>query len=186
MEYRLTRSTRHGFPASDQGVPSPLRLRRRPRSRGWRGIGDRADLAPCEEWAKGFDAQAMRAIQAALESAIQALPWMDLVATPVTLVGVGYAAIVVHCREWGVVLMLAWNASVGAVLQDVQPFVGEGFCRASSSGQSIRHPSNSRASKAALTRQWGGRATRRIRICRSGPLSIRWLHRPRRAGWIPR
>ena len=52
---------------------------------------------------------------------------MNLVATLIALVGVGYAAIAAHRREWGVVLVLAWIASGGAVLYDVQPFVFVGF-----------------------------------------------------------
>lgn len=50
------------------------------------------------------------------------LPVLNLFGTVVALVGIGYAAIAGHRREWGVVLVLAWISSVVAVLSEVQPF----------------------------------------------------------------
>ena len=50
------------------------------------------------------------------------VPAMNLVATLVALVGVGYSAIAAHRREWGVVLVFAWISSVAAALLDVELF----------------------------------------------------------------
>ena len=51
------------------------------------------------------------------------LPIVNLAATCLALVGVGYSAIAAHRREWGVVLVLAWIFSVLGVLIEFQPFV---------------------------------------------------------------
>ena len=50
------------------------------------------------------------------------LPVMNLLATLVALVGVGYSAIAAHRREWGVVLVLAWVSSVAAAVLNVETF----------------------------------------------------------------
>ena len=57
-----------------------------------------------------------------LDAVMILLPVMNLVATLVALVGVGYSAIAAHRREWGVVLVFAWISSVAAALLDVVPF----------------------------------------------------------------
>lgn len=53
---------------------------------------------------------------------MELLPIFNLVATAIALIGVGYSAIAAHRKEWGLVLVLAWLASILAVLFDVEPF----------------------------------------------------------------
>jgi len=57
-----------------------------------------------------------------LTEVAQLLPIVNLVARLIALVGVGYAAIASHRREWGAVLVLAWLFSVAAALFDIEPF----------------------------------------------------------------
>lgn len=54
--------------------------------------------------------------------AIVLLPILNLIASIVALVGVGYAAIAAHRREWGATLVLAWLFSVAAALFDIVPY----------------------------------------------------------------
>lgn len=56
-------------------------------------------------------------------AAMEALPVMNLAATILALVGVSYAAIAAHRREWSVALVIAWVSSIAAALLDVGPFV---------------------------------------------------------------
>ena len=58
-----------------------------------------------------------------LEVAAQVLPWMNVVASLVALVGVGYSAIAAHRREWGATLVFAFLCSVVAAVFDIEPFV---------------------------------------------------------------
>ena len=57
------------------------------------------------------------------EKLMVALPAMDLLATLVALVGVGYSAIAAHRREWSAVLVLAWICSVAAAVLNIDLFV---------------------------------------------------------------
>jgi len=56
------------------------------------------------------------------DAAMVVLPVMNLAATVVALVGVGYSAIAAHRREWGVVLVFAWISSVAAALLNIDLF----------------------------------------------------------------
>ncbi len=62
-------------------------------------------------------------LSSSMNTAMQLLPVMNLVATLVALMGVGYSAIAAHRREWGAVLVLAFVFSVAAAVLDIQPFV---------------------------------------------------------------
>lgn len=51
----------------------------------------------------------------------------NLTGTIVALVGIAYAAIAAHRREWSVMLVLAWIASVVGVFGELKPLVYVAF-----------------------------------------------------------
>ena len=51
------------------------------------------------------------------------LPVLNLLATVVALVGVGYSAIATHRGDRGALLALAWIFSVVAAISDIEPFI---------------------------------------------------------------